>query len=405
MKAVKCGKVIDGQGGTPFVDGIILVDGEKIVAVGPANTVSVPEDAEIIDLSDKTVMPGMIDCHVHTNSNGEPATELKNMKELLPFKALKALSNAQKDLYAGFTSIRDCGASGFVDLSVKQAINQGLYVGPRMQVSGPIISMTGGHGDTHLAPEVIVDPSMRAVVDSPDEARKAARVHLKYHVDLIKLAATGGVLSDGTEPGSQQLSYEEMKAAIDEGKKLGKPSAAHAQGTKGIKDAIRAGITSIEHGCFLDAEAIQMMLDHGTYLVPTLCAPYHIAEHGIEGGIPEYGVRKTKMVIASHVQSFKDAYKAGVKIAMGTDAATPFNYHGKNAFELQLMVEAGMTPMDAILSTTRSASELMGWQDQVGTLQSGKFADIIAIDGDPLVDIKVLQDVKFVMKGGAIIKS
>ncbi len=287
---------------------------------------------------------------------------------------------------------------------MKKAIDGGLYEGPRMQVSGPIISITGGHGDSHLAPEVIVDPDIRAVVDSPDEARKAARKHLKYGVDLIKMAATGGVLSDGTEPGAQQLSYEEMKAAIDEAKKLGKNSAAHAQGTRGIKEAIRAGITSIEHGCFLDDEAIAMMLENGTYLVPTLCAPHHIAEHGIEGGIPEYGVRKTRQVMGSHVQSFKDAYKAGVKIAMGTDAATPFNYHGKNAFELQLMVEAGMKPMDAILTTTKNAADLMGWQDQVGTVDSGKYADIVAVDGNPLEDIKVLQDVKFVMKGGVVIR-
>ena len=404
MKAIKCGVLIDGRGGEPIAQAVILLDGEKVVAVGQEQEVAIPAEAQIVDLSGKTVLPGMIDCHVHINSNGEPATELKNMKELLPFKALKSIKNAQADLYSGFTTIRDCGASGFVDLSVKKAIDAGLHIGPRMQVSGPIISITGGHGDTHLAPEVEVDPDIRAVVDSPDEARKAARRHLKYGVDLVKMAATGGVLSDGTEPGAQQLSYEEMKAAIDEAKKLGKSSAAHAQGNTGIKEAIRAGITSIEHGCFLDEEAIGMMIEKGTYLVPTLCAPYHIAEHGIEGGIPEWGVRKTKLVMGSHVQSFKDAYKAGVKIAMGTDAATPFNYHGKNAFELQLMVEAGMKPMDAILSTTKIASDLLGWQDKVGTLEPGKYADVIAVDGDPLEDIKVLQDVKFVMKGGEVIR-
>ncbi len=404
MKAIKCGLLIDGQGGDPIPQAVILLDGEKVTAVGTEKSLEIPAEAQIVDLSDKTVLPGMIDCHVHINSNGEPATELKSMKELLPFKALKSIKNAQADLDAGFTTIRDCGASGFVDLAVKKAIDAGLHVGPRMQVSGPIISITGGHGDTHLAPEVVVDPDIRAVVDSPDEARKAARRHLKYGVDLVKMAATGGVLSDGTEPGAQQLSYEEMKAAIDEAKKLGKSSAAHAQGTTGIKEAIRAGITSIEHGCYLDEEAIAMMLEKGTYLVPTLCAPYHIAEHGIEGGIPEWGVRKTKQVMGAHVQSFKDAYKAGVKIAMGTDAATPFNYHGKNAFELQLMVEAGMKPMDAILTTTKNAADLMGWQDKVGTLEAGKYADVIAVDGNPLDDIKVLQDVKFVMKGGEVIR-
>ena len=404
MKAIKCGKLIDGQGGTPLENAVVLIDVDKVKAVGSEKDVAIPPEAQMIDLSDKTVLPGMIDCHVHTYGNGDPAPELKNLKELIPYKALKAVAYAKLDLDAGFTTLRDVGASGFSDIAAKKAIDNGLHVGPRMQVSGPILSITGGHGDSQLAPHVEVDPELRAVVNSPDEARKAARKHLKHGADLIKMAATGGVLSEGTEPGAQQLSYEEMKAAIDEAKKLGKRTAAHAQGTQGIKEAVRAGISSIEHGCFLDDEAIEMMLENGTYLVPTLCAPYYIAEHGIEGGIPEYGVRKTKQVMESHGQSFKDAYKAGVKIAMGTDAATPFNYHGKNAFELQLMVEAGMKTMDAILSTTKNAAELMGLEDKVGTLEPGKWADIIAVDGNPVEDIKVLQEVKFVMKGGELIK-
>jgi len=403
-KVIKCGRLIDGTGGEPISRALVVIEGDRIAAVGREGEVTLPAQAQEIDLSGKTVLPGMIDTHLHIMGNGAPATELQNLKELTPYKALKALRHAQADLEAGFTTLRDVGAPGFIDVAVKKAIEAGLYAGPRLQVAGPILSTTGGHGDSHLAPEVQFATGTGAVVDSPDAARKAARVNLKYGADLIKVSATGGVLSDGDEPGAQQLSYEEMKAAIDEAKKVGKRSASHAQGTKGIKEAIRAGVTSIDHGCFLDDEAIRMMLEHGCYLVPTLCAPWHIAKNGVEAGIPEYGVRKTKVVMESHWASFRAALQAGVKIAMGTDAATPFNYHGKNAFELQLMVEAGMPEMQAILAATKVAAELMGWEDRVGTVEAGKYADLIAVDSDPLQDIKSLQDVKVVIKGGVLIK-
>ncbi len=404
VTVVKCGRLIDGTGSEALRGAVVVIEGERITAAGPAGEVAIPAGAKEIDLGRMTVLPGMIDAHLHTSGSGEASSELKGLKELLPSKALTALRNAQKDLEAGFTTIRDVGAPGFIDVAIKKAINSGQFAGPRMQVSGLILSMTGGHGDSHLAPGIVQTEGMGAVVDSPDAARKAARVNLKYGADLIKLSATGGVLSDGDEPGVQQLSYEEMKAAIDEAKKVGKRSAAHAQGTSGIKEAIRAGITSVDHGCFLDDEAIQMMLEHGCYMVPTLCAPWHIAKNGLAAGIPEYGVRKTQVVMESHWASFKAALKAGVKIAMGTDAATPFNYHGKNAFELQLMVEAGMPEMQAILSTTKVAAELMGWEDRVGSVTVGKYADLIAVETNPLEDIKSLQAVQFVMKGGAVIR-
>ncbi|MGI5838212.1 MAG: amidohydrolase family protein [bacterium] len=403
-KVLKAKTLIDGKGGQPIPEAAILIEDGVIRTAGPAQAMSWPDSAEVIDLGEKTVMPGMIDCHVHIGSNGEARYELLSVKELTPYKALKAALHARTDLEAGFTTLRDMGEGGYIDIAVRQAINAGLYTGPRLVVSGHSLSITGGHGDSHFIPEVRVTSKI-GVVDGPDAARKAAREQLKYGADVLKLCATGGVMSEGTEPGAQQLSYDEMKAAIDEFKKLGKTSAAHAQGTKGIKDAIRAGITSIEHGFFLDAEAIQMMLDNNVYLVPTLVAVHGIVTNGVEAGIPEYAVNKARMAQAAHLDSFRRALAAGVKIAMGTDAGTPFNYHGKNAFELELLVKAGMTPQQAIQATTKTAAELLQIEKMTGTLEAGKSADIIAVDGDPLTDIKLLQSVKFVMKEGKIIRS
>lgn len=403
-KVIKAKALIDAKGGKPIADAAVLIEDGIIREIGVAKQVQWPEAAEIIDLGAKTVLPGMIDCHVHIGSNGEARYEMLAVKELIPYKALKAAVHARTDLEAGFTTLRDMGEAGYIDIAVRQAINTGMYPGPRLVVSGHGLSITGGHGDSHFVPEVVVTSKI-GVIDGADAARKAAREQLKYGADVLKLMATGGVMSEGTEPGAQQLSYDEMKAAIDEFKKLGKNSAAHAQGTKGIKEAIRAGITSIEHGFFLDAEAIQMMLDNNIYFVPTLVAVHGIVTNGVEAGIPEYAVNKARMAQAAHLDSFRRALAAGVKIAMGTDAGTPFNYHGKNAFELELLVRAGMSPQQAILATTKTAAELLQVDKQVGTLEAGKYADIIAVDGDPLSDIKVLQDVKFVMKEGTVIRS
>jgi imidazolonepropionase-like amidohydrolase len=402
IHAIKAKKLLDGNGGNPLMHPVIIVEDGIITSVG-TDAKAIPSQAVVLDLGEKTILPGMIDSHVHIGSNGEARYEMLSVKELTPYKALKAAVYARQDLEAGITTLRDMGEVGYIDVAVKKAINDGLYPGPRLLVSGHGLSITGGHGDSHFIPEVNVTSKV-GVVDGADEARKAAREQLKYGADVLKLCATGGVMSEGTEPGAQQLSYDEMKAAIDEFKKLGKTSAAHAQGTKGIKDAIRAGITSIEHGFFLDDEAIQMMLDNSVYLVPTLVAVHGIVTNGIEAGIPAYAVNKAKMAQAAHLDSFRRALAAGVKIAMGTDAGTPFNYHGKNAFELELMVKAGMTEMQAIMATTRIAAELLQMDDRLGTVEAGKYADLIAVDGDPLSDISLLQDVQFVMKGGTVIR-
>jgi len=394
--------LIDGNGNV-LEDAVVVVEGTKIRDV-QKNNGHVPDEAEVIDMKGYTLLPGMIDAHMHLGGNGEPNREFQMLKELLPTTTLKAYVNAKSDLMAGFTTVRTMGDRGFLDISLKKAIESGLVEGPRMKVSGQAISMTGGHGDRWLAPEVSAN-GYGAIADGPDEMRKAARYQLKMGADVVKMMATGGVMSEGDEPGSPQLTEEEMRAAVEEAHKVGKKAAAHAQGTEGIKNAIRAGIDSIEHGIFLDDEAIEMMKERGVFLVATLVAPYNIKKYGREAGIPEHAVRKTEEIISYHVDSFSRAYKAGVKIAMGTDAATPFNKHGENAQELVLMVENGAKPMDAIMAATKWGAQLLGMEKVIGTVEAGKEADMIAVNGDPLKDISLLKDVKFVMKAGKIYKN
>lgn len=396
--------LIDGTGGPVVNNAVVVVEGTKIKAVGKEGEVEYPADYEVLDLGGKTVLPGMVEAHVHIGMNGEPAMETIMLKETLPMTTIKASVYAQRDLMAGFTTIRTMGDKGFLDVALKRAIDAGIIDGPRMRVSGQILSITGGHGDIALPPEVTFT-GWSAIVDSPDEARKAARYQLKMGADIVKMCATGGVMSEGDEPGSPQLNEDEMRAAIYEAHKVGKKAAAHAQGTKGIKDAVKAGIDSIEHGIFLDDEVVEMMREKGVYLVATLSAPYNIKKYGVESGIPDYAVRKTEQVIDAHGASFMKAYRAGVKIAVGTDAGTPFNRHGENAQELEMMVQAGVKPMDAILAATKWGADLLGMSNIIGTIEAGKEADIIAVEGNPLENISLLKDVKFVMKAGKIYKN
>lgn len=396
--------LIDGTGGPVVNNAVVVVEGTKIKAVGKEGEVEYSADYEVLDLGGKTVLPGMVEAHVHIGMNGEPAMETIMLKETLPMTTIKASVYAQKDLMAGFTTIRTMGDKGFLDVALKRAIDAGIIDGPRMRVSGQILSITGGHGDIALPPEVTFT-GWSAIVDSPDEARKAARYQLKMGADIVKMCATGGVMSEGDEPGSPQLNEDEMRAAIYEAHKVGKKAAAHAQGTKGIKDAVKAGIDSIEHGIFLDDEVVEMMREKGVYLVATLSAPYNIKKYGVEAGIPDYAVRKTEQVIDAHGASFMKAYRAGVKIAVGTDAGTPFNRHGENAQELEMMVQAGVKPMDAILAATKWGADLLGMSNIIGTIEAGKEADIIAVEGNPLENISLLKDVKFVMKAGKIYKN
>lgn len=400
--------VFDGSGSVPWGPATVIVEGDRISKLGPLDELELPEELGtgwwVIDGQGKLLMPGLVDCHVHITGSCDP-DELKALKELVPHAAIRSTINARDTLEAGFTAVRDAGGGNLIDVALKQAINEGLVPGPRLQVACRGLSITGGHGDSRNGWPPEIEFKGRYVVDSPDEARRAAREQLRDGADHIKLHATGGVMSEGDLPTARGLTVEEMRAAIEEAHNVGKKTMAHAQGSTGIKNAILAGISSIEHGFYLTDEIIELMLKKDVFLVATLCAVHHIVEKGIEGGIPKYGVEKAREAKQAHLDSFLKAYKAGVKIAMGTDAATPFNCHGNNAQELELMVNAGMKPRDALVSATARGAELMGWGDRMGQVKPGFWADLILVDGNPLEDVKVLQDkrnIKLVVKGGEI---
>ncbi len=394
---IQAGRLIDGRGKI-LRDVEILVEEDRIKAVG--SEIQVGDDVERLDFSDQTVMPGLIDAHLHITSTGDP-DPLKRVQRGVPYTALVGAAQAKRTLEAGVTAVRDAGAPFNTALDLRRAIQEGLLPGPRMIVSGQGLSITGGHGDPANGWPREVDFLGRRPVDSPDEARRAARQELAYGADCIKMSATGGVMSMGTDHTVRGLTEEEMRAAIEEAENRKKRTLAHAQGTEGIKNAIRAGISSIEHGFWLDDEAIEMMRENDVFLVPTLAAVYRILEAGTDKGVPEHAVEKARIGQQAHLESFKKALDAGVKIAMGTDAGTPFNLHGDNAFELKLMVDAGMTPMQAIVASTSLAAEILDLE--TGAIEEGLLADLIVVDGDPSEDVDCLcnrDNIKLVMLGG-----
>lgn len=399
---IRGGVLIDGTGADPIEDAAVAIENGTIVEVGRSAQVSLA-NAEVIEARGRTIMPGMIDTHIHIGSDGNP-NPMRRLKELNAFVAIRSAVHAKALLEAGFTAVRDAGSHGYTNIATRDAINSGLIPGPRMRACGYGLTSTGGHGDSYYKPEVHIDNV--GLVDSPDEVRRATRLMLKMGADCIKfVSATGGVMSDGDEPAVPQFTVEEMAAGTHEAKAHGVYTFAHAQGTQGIKNAIAAGINSIEHGFWVDDEAASMMIERGVFFVPTLNAVHQIVEYGLEAGIPEYGVRKAEAAQEAHLESFARSLKAGVKIAMGTDAGTPFNRQGENAIELELMCRAGMSPMQAIVATTKTAAECLQWGDKTGTVEPGKWADILLVDGDPLDNIAILQRkerIHLVMKGGEI---
>jgi imidazolonepropionase-like amidohydrolase len=406
--AIQADQMIDARSALPLKDVVVIVEGEKIGWVGKSGEVQIPPGTPLIKA--KTVMPGLIDAHVHLGGSSGPNMELERLKESIGLSAFRSYAHAKKSLEAGFTSLRDAGGRQFVDVALRQAIDQGWLEGPRLKVCGQGICTTGSHGDGYLAPDITtVDGTSffgLAIANSPDEVREAARIQVKNGVDVVKVVATGGVLSHGDEVCAPQMTLEEMEAAFQVARWAGKRTAAHAHGGEGLKMAILAGVNSVEHGTFLTDEQVELMLERGVYYVPTLTALHRILQYGVEAGIPEYAVEKAKQAHEVHFQSFDLAHRAGVKTAMGTDAATPFNRHGENALELQLMVEAGMTPMEAIVAATRTGAEVLGLGDQVGTVETGKLADLLIVAGDPLADISVLQDeqkIEVIIKGGRVV--
>lgn len=398
--------MIDGTESAARPGTTILIRESRIESIGLDDTVRYPEDAVVYEGDGRCVLPGLIDAHVHISYTGAPDLNYR-LKDLPSFFAIRAAVHAHRVLDAGITAIRDAGSTAYSCLALRRAIDSGLVRGPRIRAAGYGLKMTGGHGDSFFSP--IVEIEERGLCNSPDECRRVARMNLKMGADHIKIiSASGGVMSEGTEPGAPQFSVEEMRAAVDEAHKAGKPAMAHTHGTQAVKNAIHAGVDSIEHGSYLDDEAIELMLRGGVFLVPTLLAPHRIVEHGDDGGIPQWAVRKARQVREDHRKSFNRALRAGVKIAMGTDAGTPYNFHGENLNELLLMVDAGMTPMQAIVASTRMGAELLQWGDKMGTLAPGKLADLVVMDGNPLENIALFKDSKHVvhvMKDGAVVRT
>jgi len=400
---IKAGRLVDTRGGRVLTDQAILIEGDRIKEVGPVQTVTAhaPAGATIIDLSNATVLPGLIDCHTHVTS--QPENYYDDMFRKSPIDAaVVAHVYARRTIEAGFTTIRDVGAGEFIDVALRNAINAGTIVGPRMQVATLTVGATGGHGDISGFSPYLKFGGFSGIADGVDEIRKLIRFEVKNGADLIKLLATAGVLSEEESVGAPQFSQAEMNAVVEEATMWGRKVAAHAHGTEGIKRAVRAGVASIEHGSLLDDEAIKMMKERGTYLVADIYNDDYIIAEYTRLGYPDKIIEKERKVGHAQRESFQQAVKAGVKIAFGTDAGV--YPHGWNAKQFAHMVRYGMTPMQAIQAATVSAADLLGWSDRVGAIEAGRFADIIAVSGDPLADVTVLEHVTFVMKGGQVVK-
>jgi imidazolonepropionase-like amidohydrolase len=363
-----------------------VVEGGRITAV--VDAARAPR-GERVDLAGHTLLPGLINCHVHLclGAEADPVRPLR--EEPASVTVIRALLRARETVEAGVTTVRDLGGRDYVEMAVRRAINEGWAPGPRILAAGKAICMTGGHG-WWIGRET----------DGPDDARKAVREQLKAGADVIKLIATGGVMTPGVEPGASQLTRDEMAAAIHEARKAGRRTAAHAQGSDGIADAVEAGITTIEHGIFLTEEIVARMKARGTYLVATLNAPAAISAGGLVAGIPDFMVRKSDAMVPAHVASFQLARRAGVGIAAGSDAGTPLNRHGEFATELELMVKHGMSPLEAIRGATAVAAEALGLGAETGRVAPGLAADLVAVAGNPAERIQALGDVRLVLARG-----
>jgi imidazolonepropionase-like amidohydrolase len=398
---IRAGRVLDVKTGQILTNQAIVIENDKIVSVGPASAAKPAADAKVIDLPNTTVLPGLIDAHTHLTGNpknvGYSALGISTPRE-----ALIGAHNAKTTLEAGFTTVRNVGAGGFSDVALRDAINDGDVPGPRMLVSGPALGITGGHCDNNLLPFEF-HATEDGVADGIAAVQHKVRENIKYGSDVIKICATGGVMSKGDDPNASQYTIEEMKAIVAEAHRLGRKVAAHAHGAQGVIWASNAGIDSIEHGHLMNDEAVATLKKNGTYLVPTLYLMDWHRENAAKTNLPDFIRKKMEMVSEQGQNNAKKAFAAGVKIGFGTDAAV--YPHGLNAHEFAVYVRLGMTPLQAIQTSTINDADLLGWSDKVGTLDTGKFADIIAVEGDPLQDITTLQRVKFVMKGGEVVKN
>jgi imidazolonepropionase-like amidohydrolase len=397
--AVRAGRLIDGTDSAPILNAVILIEGDRITAVGPG--LAIPAGYEVFDLSHSTVLPGLIDCHTHiTSQSGNYYEDLFRRSPI--DSAVVAHVYARRTLEAGFTTVRDVGSREFIDVALRNAINRGDVVGPRMLVATMAVGATGGHNDLSGFSPYLRFEGFSGVADGVDEIRKLIRVEVKNGADLIKVMATAGVLSEEGSVGAPQYSQEEMNAVVQEAAMWGKKVAAHAHGAEGIKRAARAGVASIEHGGMIDEEGVRLLKERGIYLVPDIYTDEYILAEADQLGLPPKMVEKEKELRKNQLVNWRRAIDAGVKPAFGTDAGV--YPHGQNAKQFHSLLTLGLTPRQVIRMATVNAADLLGWSDRVGSVAPGHYADLIAVDGDPLADVTELERVRFVMKGGVVVK-
>jgi len=397
---VHAGHVFDVKSGKMLADQMLVIEDGKIVSAGATGETKAPADAVRIELRNATVLPGLIDAHTHLTM--EPKFGYERLANSLPREALTGAKNARLTLLGGFTTVRNVGARDFSDVALRDAINAGDVPGPRLLVSGPALSITGGHCDNNMLP-FEYHATSDGVADGIAAVQHKVRENIKYGSDLIKVCATGGVLSLGDNPQHSQFTLEEMKAIVADAHRLGRKVAAHAHGAEGIRWAAEAGVDSIEHGSYIDDAGIAAMKEHGTYLVPTLYLGDWMIDNAGLTHLPPPLLAKAQEVIPAARKNIAHAFASGVKVAFGTDAAV--YPHGMNAHEFAVMVRLGLTPLQAIQAATVNAADLLGWSGKVGTLEPGAWADMIAVEGDPAKDVTTLERVKFVMKGGEVVSN
>ena len=383
--------------GTILENGTVFAEDGKITKVTDEQDVPIPDGAVLYNLQGHMLFPGFIDCHVHLCSDGSPDPAAAIAKLSPSILTLKIADAARKTVMAGVTTIRDAGGVDHLELGVRDAVRDGLIPGPRILASGQLVCMTGGHGWQVGGREA----------DGPHEVRKAVREQIKAGCDVVKLMATGGVITQGVEPGSPQLTIEELRAGAEEAHKAGRIVGTHGQGNEGIKNGLKASVDIMDHGVFLDQEAIDMMLAQGTSLIPTLSAPVNILKAGGERKVPDFILNKTRPIKEAHFNSIAMAREAGIAIGMGTDIGTPLNCHGENLNELLYMTEVGFSPEEALISATSGAAKVLGISDETGTITEGKIADLVMVKGNPLKEIRILTDpknIRVVLAAGKIVK-
>jgi imidazolonepropionase-like amidohydrolase len=398
---IHAGKLLDVRSGKLLADQTVVIEADKIVSVGPAGVIGASSGDQVIDLSKATVLPGLIDAHTHLTMDPDDVG-YEGLGISVPRETLIGARNARLTLEAGFTTVRNVGADAFTDVALRDAVRDGDIPGPRMRVSGPPLGITGGHCDNNFLPAEY-HASADGVADGISAVQHKVRENIKYGADLIKICATGGVLTLGDDPQASQYTLEEMKAIVSDAHRLGRKVAAHAHGAQGILWAAEAGVDSIEHGSYIDDAGIAETKKDGTYLVPTLYLSDWFLANTDKLHVPPEMLAKGKTVTLMARKNIAHAFASGVKVAFGTDAGV--YPHGLNAREFAVMVQLGLTPLQSIQAATINAADLLGWSEKTGAIEPGKWADLIAVDGDPLRDVTTLEHVKFVMKGGELVKN